>query len=239
MNRTLVNFEQRRQEIVYQIAQLGDLRAGSVTSTSGRCGKPSCRCHQAGQPAHGPNFRLTYKVAGKSVSESLPTPAAIHKAEREVGRVPQIPATQSLSLSRRTPRSAACGRARGWARPTRKKNGGSDPPGNRARSRRNCLRVIFNGRRKTGALDLEAIEMAVRSAMHQAGAAALTELLQFPDTAGGSAQRGLCLRPSGALPGIAFQAGSHRRGPGASVAALLFVPALSRGPVSRRCRTGH
>ena len=29
-------------------------------------------------------------------------------------------------------------------------------------------------------MDLEAIEMAVRSAMHQAGAAALTELLQFP-----------------------------------------------------------
>jgi len=42
------------------------------------------------------------------------------------------------------------------------------------------LRVIFNARRKTGRLDLEAIEMAVRSAMHQAGAAALTELLQFP-----------------------------------------------------------
>jgi hypothetical protein len=42
------------------------------------------------------------------------------------------------------------------------------------------MRVIFNGRRKAGRLDLEAIEMAVRSAMHQAGAAALTELLQFP-----------------------------------------------------------
>jgi hypothetical protein len=42
------------------------------------------------------------------------------------------------------------------------------------------LRVIFQDRRKTGRLDLEAIEMAVRSAMHQAGAAALTELLQFP-----------------------------------------------------------
>ena len=41
------------------------------------------------------------------------------------------------------------------------------------------MRVIFHGRRKTGRLDLEAIEMAVRSAMHQAGAAALTELLQF------------------------------------------------------------
>jgi hypothetical protein len=40
--------------------------------------------------------------------------------------------------------------------------------------------VIFNGRRKTGRLDLEAIEMVVRSAMHQVGAAALTELLHFP-----------------------------------------------------------
>lgn len=45
------------------------------------------------------------------------------------------------------------------------------------------MRVIFQGRRKAGRLDLEAIEMAVRSAMHQAGAAALTELLQFPTPA--------------------------------------------------------
>lgn len=84
MTRTLTDFEQQRQEIVEQFARLGDLRAGSLTSTSGRCGKPSCRCHQSGQPGHGPNLRLTYKVGGKSVSESLPTPAAIHKAEREV-----------------------------------------------------------------------------------------------------------------------------------------------------------
>jgi hypothetical protein len=41
------------------------------------------------------------------------------------------------------------------------------------------LRAIFNGLRKTARLDLEAIEMLVRSAMHQAGAAALTELLRF------------------------------------------------------------
>ena len=42
------------------------------------------------------------------------------------------------------------------------------------------LRVIFQGRRKTGRLDLEAVEMAIRSAMHRAGAAALSELLEFP-----------------------------------------------------------
>lgn len=42
------------------------------------------------------------------------------------------------------------------------------------------LHVIFQERRKTGRLDLEAVEMAVRSAMHHAGAAALSQLLQFP-----------------------------------------------------------
>ncbi len=42
------------------------------------------------------------------------------------------------------------------------------------------LRVIFSQRRQGQALDLEAVEMAMRSALHRAGAAALTELLQFP-----------------------------------------------------------
>jgi hypothetical protein len=45
--------------------------------------------------------------------------------------------------------------------------------------------VIFNGHDKTGHFDMEAIEMAARSAMLQAGAAALTELLQFPEPADG------------------------------------------------------
>ncbi len=73
----------RRAEIVKQFARLGDLRSGSVSNTSGRCGKPNCHCHQPGQPLHGPNPRLTYKVQGKTVTESLPTPASLKKAERE------------------------------------------------------------------------------------------------------------------------------------------------------------
>jgi hypothetical protein len=80
----LPDLAQRREVIAQQIAQLGDLRPGCVSGTSGRCGKPSCRCHQPGEPPHGPNFRLTYKADGKTISESLPTPAAIRKAEREV-----------------------------------------------------------------------------------------------------------------------------------------------------------
>jgi hypothetical protein len=41
------------------------------------------------------------------------------------------------------------------------------------------LARIFAERRKTGHTDLESVEMALRTSLHQAGAAALTELLQF------------------------------------------------------------
>jgi len=84
MPQSLSDLELQRERLARRMAELGDLRPGSVTSTSGRCGKPECHCHEPGQPGHGPHFRLTYKVEGKTISEALPTPAAIQKAEREV-----------------------------------------------------------------------------------------------------------------------------------------------------------
>ena len=38
---------------------------------------------------------------------------------------------------------------------------------------------VSQERRKNGRLDLEAVETALRSAMHQAGASALTQLLRY------------------------------------------------------------
>jgi len=81
---SLESLEHQRANIASQIAALGDLRAGSITSTSGRCGKPNCHCHQPQDPGHGPNLRLTYKVNGKTVTQSLPDQAATRKAEREI-----------------------------------------------------------------------------------------------------------------------------------------------------------
>ena len=80
----LRDLESQRADLIQQFAGLGDLRSGSISDTSGRCGKPNCRCHQPGSPPHGPNPRLTYKVQGKTVTESLPTPAAQKKVEREI-----------------------------------------------------------------------------------------------------------------------------------------------------------
>jgi hypothetical protein len=81
---SLINLEKQRAEILARILDLGDFRSGSVTAISGRCGKPSCRCHQPNQPAHGPNFRLTRKVNGKTVSETFSSHARLRKAQREV-----------------------------------------------------------------------------------------------------------------------------------------------------------
>ena len=84
MSKSLESLAQRRVQVTDQIVALGDLRCGSITSTTGRCGKPNCHCHQPNQPGHGPNLRLTYKVQGKTVTESLPHLGAVRKAGREI-----------------------------------------------------------------------------------------------------------------------------------------------------------
>ncbi len=84
MSDSLVDLEGRRNAVQSQIAQLGDMRFGSITGTGGRCGNPNCHCHRTGDPGHGPYYRLTRKVKGKTVTETFPSPASLAKAQREV-----------------------------------------------------------------------------------------------------------------------------------------------------------
>jgi hypothetical protein len=84
MPHSLPELELRRSELLRQIASLGDFRSGSITSIRGRCGKSNCHCHKPNHPGHGPNFRLTRKRRGKTVSETFPSPADLQKAQREV-----------------------------------------------------------------------------------------------------------------------------------------------------------
>jgi hypothetical protein len=81
---SLAELEARRAAIQLQIAQLGDMRSGSITGTGGRCGNPNCHCHRAADPGHGPYYRLTRKVQGKTVTETFASPASLAKARREV-----------------------------------------------------------------------------------------------------------------------------------------------------------
>jgi hypothetical protein len=81
---SLNDLEGRRADVQAQIAQLGDMRSGSITATGGRCGYANCHCHSAGDQGHGPYYRLTRKVDGKTVTETFSSLAGLAKAQREV-----------------------------------------------------------------------------------------------------------------------------------------------------------
>ena len=81
---SLAQLEKQRMELFRQITNLGDFRRGSVTTTSGKCGKPVCHCARPNDPGHGPSFRLTRKVQGKTVTETFDSPVDLRKAQREV-----------------------------------------------------------------------------------------------------------------------------------------------------------
>jgi len=81
---TLDALEAERSRLLEEFLRLGDLRPGSITTVVRRCGKPSCHCAKPNDAGHDPQFRLTRRVAGKSVTESFPNPAALRKAQQEV-----------------------------------------------------------------------------------------------------------------------------------------------------------
>jgi hypothetical protein len=84
MNNALPQLEATRTDLFRQLATLGDFRRGSITTTSGKCGKASCHCAKDDDRGHGPNFRLTRRVEGKTVTETFGSPAALRKAQLEV-----------------------------------------------------------------------------------------------------------------------------------------------------------
>ena len=84
MPKSLATLEQQRSSVLTRILELGDFRSGSITAINGRCGKPNCHCHLPNQLGHGPNFRLTRKIHGKTVSESFSSAAELRKTQREV-----------------------------------------------------------------------------------------------------------------------------------------------------------
>src|SRR5947209_18854945 len=85
MAESLATLEQHRDYILQQILHLPDFRSGSMTAFRAPCGKPSCHCHQPHPPGPGPNYRLTRKVEGKTVTETFANPLELRKAQQEAG----------------------------------------------------------------------------------------------------------------------------------------------------------
>ena len=67
--------EAQRQALLDQIADLGDLRPGSLVERFKKCGYPNCKCAQPGARGHGPQWILTTSVEGKTRSRVIPAHA--------------------------------------------------------------------------------------------------------------------------------------------------------------------
>jgi hypothetical protein len=73
-----------RSSILRQISELGDFQPGSIANAFRCCGKPGCHCAKPNDPGHGPHAQLTQKIDGKTVTQNLPSQAAVRKAENEI-----------------------------------------------------------------------------------------------------------------------------------------------------------
>jgi len=113
---SLAALEADRSQLLQEFLALGDLRPGSITAVVRRCGKPSCHCAKPNDPGHDPQFRLTRRVAGKTVTQSFPNPAALRKAQKEVAEFRRF---QKLSEELLTLNERICAR-----RPVEQERGG-------------------------------------------------------------------------------------------------------------------
>jgi hypothetical protein len=81
---TLPELLDSRSYLLQELSHIGDFQPGSISSVHRRCGKPNCHCAQPKDPGHGPLRRLTQKIAGKALTQTLSSPSALRKAEREI-----------------------------------------------------------------------------------------------------------------------------------------------------------
>ena len=84
MTEPLTTAVDERSTLLRQISELGDFQPGSIANSFRTCGKAGCHCAKPDDPGHGPHAQLTQKVSGKTVTQNLPSQAALRKAEGEI-----------------------------------------------------------------------------------------------------------------------------------------------------------
>jgi hypothetical protein len=82
--------EKDSSEVLRQISHLGDLPPGSILEVMGRCSKSNCHCARPGDPGHGPIFRRTRKVQGKTVAETFSSPGPFAQGPVRGCRVSEV-----------------------------------------------------------------------------------------------------------------------------------------------------
>lgn len=81
-NESIGELRRRREQLLAEMAAVGDMRPGSLVARYRRCGKPNCRCARDGERGHGPSFSLTHGVKGKTVTKVIPREAVERTREQ-------------------------------------------------------------------------------------------------------------------------------------------------------------
>lgn len=80
----LAQLEAQRAQLHAELAEVGDFRPGSLSTSMRRCGKANCACADLTHPGHGPQHLLTKKVAGKTVTVRVKPGPELAKASTEI-----------------------------------------------------------------------------------------------------------------------------------------------------------
>ena len=101
----------QREAILRQIAELGDMRRGTITEVFRSCGMPGCCCSERKHPGHGPYYAFTTKVEGKTKTLQLRPGPRLTKIERRSrpisasGSSPSSCSKSTRGFATRAPRS--------------------------------------------------------------------------------------------------------------------------------------
>jgi hypothetical protein len=80
----LTSLRLKRDQLTTAIAQIGDMRPGSLVARFRKCGKTSCHCTKKGAKGHGPSYSLTHPVAGKTITRIIPAGPAVEVTQEQV-----------------------------------------------------------------------------------------------------------------------------------------------------------
>jgi hypothetical protein len=80
----LARLESRRDDVLAELAQVGDFRRGSLNAVFRKCGKPNCACAAPGHRGHGPQWNLTRRAGGRTLTLHLKPGPGLDKVRREV-----------------------------------------------------------------------------------------------------------------------------------------------------------
>ena len=178
---SLDDLEAQRDRLYGQLTATGDFRRGSISENYRRCGKPNCACAQPDHRGHGPRYLWTRTVAGRGTKGRQLSAGEVDKVRGELANYQQFAAVteeivavnEAICEARPpnadpvSPRGRHAGRKRGLYEEVEAEFAAEV-------SRLSELAVRSLGSTGEG---MEAVELAIRTAMTRLGASLLGQLL--------------------------------------------------------------